>query len=427
MTLLDWCLPLLLILTFSRLPLFTAILAIAMLGFYQADLDLSIITLEIYRLSEIPVLTALPLFTFAGYLLSESQTSNRLVNLSQALLGWMPGSLAFITLFLSTFFTAFTGASGATIVALGALLLPALKASGYQSEHSLGLVTSAGSLGLIVPPALPLIVFGVVAQQMELEQTFTLQQLLIAGLIPAALCILLLYAYSAITQMHVFRQRQDFSWQKCKVAIKNAKWEIPLPFVVLGGIYSGWFTLSETATIACIYLLIVEVLVYKEIPIRKLPGVIASAMQMSGGILIVLASSLALANWIIDQEVPQHIFSWIKQYINDPVSFLIALNILLLILGALLDVFSAIVIMVPIIMPIAAGYGVHPIHLAIIFLANLQIGYLTPPIGMNLFISSYRFGKPITEIFKAVLPFILILLVALILITYVPLLSLFWL
>lgn len=424
----SWLVPVIfIVLAFARLPLFIVIVGLALWGFYQADLEFSIVTIEIYRITEIPILSALPLFTFVGYLLSESNTSHRLLVFSRALLGWLPASLAMVTIIISSLFTAFTGASGATIVAVGALLYPALKADGYKQDFSLGLVTCSGSLGLLIPPALPLILYGVIAQQMDLGVSFSLQQLLLAGLLPALLMMILLSAWAAYTHRDLVKQRTSFSLKELFNATKSAGWELPLPPLILYGLYSGFLTLTEIAVISCVYFFVVEVFVYREISFAKLAKIVRESMLMSGGILIVLAVSLALANWMIDQSIPQQLFEWMSQYIESKWEFLLLINIVLLLLGAVLDIFSALVIMVPLLLPLAVGYGIHPVHLGIIFLANMQIGYLTPPIGMNLFIASYRFGLPITQIFRSVLPFILILLFALMIITYVPWLSLFML
>ncbi len=405
-------------------PLFTIIVGAAMLGFYVAEVDLAIIAIELYRLADTPLLLALPLFTFSGYLLSESKTSQRLVRLTQAILGWMPGGLAIVAFVTCAFFTAFTGASGVTIVALGALLYPALKQAGYSEKFSLGLVTTSGSLGLLLPPSLPLILYGILVQQMEIGPPLSLQDLFVAGVLPALLMVVMLSAWS------IWATRRDplpltpFSWTETKQAIWDAKWEIPLPFFVLGGIYGGYFAVSEAAAVTAMYVLIVEVLIYREISLRQLPSVMRESMVMVGGILIILGMALAFTNFLVDAEVPMQLFTLIQSHIESPLAFLILLNILLLILGAILDIFAALVIMVPLILPVAVGYGLHPVHIGIIFLANMQIGYFTPPVGMNLFIASYRFKKPVTTLYQATIPFMLVLLLALLIITYVPQLSL---
>ena len=405
-------------------PLFIVILAAAMLGFYLADIPLMVIAIEIYRLIDTPLLLALPLFTFAGYLLAESQLSSRLVRLTQVFLGWMPGGLAVVSFVTCAFFTAFTGASGVTIVAVGALLFPALVEAGYKEKFSLGLVTTSGSLGLLLAPSLPLILYGVIVQQMDIPNPFTIQELFLAGILPALLMIVLLTFYSLWSNRDVEIVKGEFSKADAISAIKEARWEIPMPFIVLGGIYSGFFAVSEAAAVTAFYVLVVEVFIHREVSIRALPGVIRDAMTMVGGILLILGVSLAFTNYLIDAEIPQLLFDWISTYVSDKITFLILLNIVLLILGALLDIFSALVIMIPLIVPVALRFGIDPVHLGIIFLANMQIGYFTPPIGMNLFIASYRFDRPITELYRATIPFMFVLLFALIVITYIPEVSL---
>lgn len=403
-------------------PLFAIITAGAILSFYNADIDLSVIAIEIYRLAEMPVLLAIPLFTFAGYLLSESNAPTRLVNLTHALLGWLPGGLAIVALIACALFTAFTGASGVTIIALGALLFPALKEAGYNDNFNLGLITSSGSLGVLFAPALPLILYGVIAQQLGLNISFTLDELFLAGLLPGILMLVMLSAW-CFWQSRT-QTLNPISLKEAIPAIRASIWEIPLPFIVLGGIYSGYFAVSDAAAVTVMYVLIVEVLIYREIPIKAVPKIMRESMILVGAILVILGASLASTNAMIDAEVPTRLFESIKQHINSPLTFLALLNVLLLILGTMLDIFSALIIMVPLLLPIAIGYGIDPVHLGIIFLANMQIGYFTPPVGMNLFIASYRFKKPILTVYRATLPFFIILLGAVLIITYWPALTL---
>ena len=414
---------LLLLLALLGAPLFAVIATGALIGFSKEEIDLMAVVIEIYRLAELPVLVAIPLFTFAGFLLGESRAPQRLVNLSHALLGWLPGGLAIVALVTCAIFTAFTGASGVTIVALGALLYPALKQAGYTERFNLGLITSSGSLGLLFAPSLPLILYGVVAQQLGLEQPINIDDLFIAGLLPGILMILMLSAWSMI-QRPMLTTQQTRESIPARRALREAIWEIPLPFVVLGGIYSGYFAVSEAAAVTATYVFIVTVLINREIPWRELPRIVREAMVMVGGILIILAVSLASTNYMIDAGIPQQIFETVHHYIDNKWSFLIVLNLFLLALGMMLDIFSALVIIVPIILPIAVAYGIHPLHLGIVFLANMQLGYFTPPVGMNLFIASYRFDKPVMELYRATIPFFLILLLAVIVITYWPALSL---
>ncbi|MFO1390904.1 MAG: TRAP transporter large permease subunit [Agitococcus sp.] len=415
---------LLLLLALLGAPLFTILAGAAALGFTRQEIDLTILGVELYRLVDTPILLALPLFTYAGYVLGEGQTSQRLVRLTRALFGWLPSGLAIVAFCTCAFFTAFTGASGATIVALGALLYPALKQAGYPDKFSLGLVTTSGSLGLLLPPSLPLILYAIIAQQLPQGSGVTIEAIFKAGLLPALLMIVLLSLYSIrITRKHTI-PLQPFSKAELKLAIKEAKWEIPLPIFVLGGIYSGYFAVSEAAAVTALYVTVMAVVIQREISLARLFGIMRESMVMIGAILLILGVAMAFTNWMIDAEIPTRLFDFIKQHIDSKWTFLLLLNLFLLVLGCFLDIFSALVIMVPLLLPIAIGYGIDPIHLGIIFLANMELGYCTPPVGMNLMIASYRFKKPMTELYQTTVPFLLVLMVAVLIITYVPWLSL---
>lgn len=383
------------------------------------------VAIEFYRIAETPVLLAIPLFTFAGYLLGESRAPDRLVRLTKSLLGWLPGGLAIVALATCALFTAFTGASGVTIIALGALLYPALKQAGYRENFNLGLVTTSGSLGLLFAPSLPLILYGIVVQQLGLAPQVTIKALFLAGFLPGLLMLVMLSGWSLWIGRRIRIPLAELSLREALGAIRESKWEIPLPFVVLGGIYGGFFAVSETAAITAMYVLIVEVFIHKEVKFFDLIAVMRKSMVLVGGILIILGMSLASTNYLVDAEVPTKLFNFISQHVSSPIIFLILLNIFLLILGTMLDIFSALVIVVPLILPVAISYGIDPVHLGIIFLANMQIGYFTPPVGMNLFIASYRFEKPILQLYRATFPFFVILLLAVLIITYWPALSLY--
>jgi len=409
----------LLLLAILGAPLFSIIATSAMLGLSREDTDLMNVILDVLGIADLPFLVAIPLFTFAGYLLSESNAPQRLVRMTSALLGWMPGGLAVVALSACAFFTAFTGGSGVTIIALGAILYPALKHDGYADRFNLGLVTSSGSLGLLFAPSLPIILYGVVSE-------VPIDKLFLAGILPGMLMLAMLAAYSMWTNRRIRKPLAAFSAKEILAALRESIWEIPLPFVVLGGIYSGFLVVSEAAAITALYVFVVEVLVHREIAWRDMPRIIRAAMVLVGGIMIILGVSMASTNYMISAGIPQMLLEWVSALVANQASFMILLLIFLLVLGAILDIFSAIVLVVPLILPIAAGFGVHPVHLGIVFLAAMELGYLTPPVGLNLFISSYRFEKPILHVYSATFPFLIILLLSVILIAFWPNLSL-WL
>lgn len=411
---------LLLLLALLGTPLFIIISAIALLCFSSQGIDSSAIIIELYRLANAPALLAIPLFTFAGYILSESNTPKRLVNLSRAFFGWLPGGLAVVALVSCALFTAFMGASGVTIVALGGLLLPTLLKEKYPEKFSLGLLTSSGSLGLLFPPSLPIILYGLVAK-------INIEDLFLAGLIPGILMVVLLTLYSIFIGKRIRLPAVPFSWANLGRSLKDAAWEVPLPFLVIGGIYGGLFTVTEAAVVTVVYVLVVEVFIYRDLNLfRDVPRIVRESMLLVGGILIILGSALGLTNYLIDAQIPAKILLVMQENVHSKVMFLLMLNLFLLITGCMLDIFSAIIVIVPLIVPVALNFGINPIHLGIIFLANLEIGYATPPVGINLFIASFRFNKPILRLYLAAIPFLIILLICLIIITYCPDLSL-WL
>ena len=324
---------------------------------------------------------------------------------------------AVVSLAACAFFTAFTGASGVTIIALGALLFPALQQAGYPEKFSLGLITSAGSLGLLFAPSLPLILYGIVAE-------VPVEDLFLAGLLPGFLMLLMLSGYSVWKNRALRQPLAETSWREVGGAVREAAWEIPLPIVVLGGIYSGYFAISEAAAVTALYVLIVDVVILREISLRKLPEIMRESMVLVGGILIILGMSLASTNYMIDAGVPQKLLEYVSLLVTSPLTFLVLLLVFLLILGAILDIFSAIVLVVPLILPVAIQFGVNPVHLGIVFLATMQLGYITPPVGLNLFIAGYRFDRPIVELYLSTLPFFFILLVSVAIIAFWPALSL---
>lgn len=406
------------IMAFLGAPIFIFISAFAIAGFIAADIPLSAITVDVYNnFANNPLLYTIPLFTLAGYILAESKASSRLVNMSRAVLGFVPGGLAIVALVCCAFFTAFTGASGVTIVALGGLLLPALLKEKYPEDFSMGLLTTGGSLGLLFVPSLPLIMYAVVSQ-VSVKQVFA------AGLVPGVLLIVVMAVYSGFVAVKEGIRPAKTSLAQIVDAALVAKWELAIPFIIIGGLFTGFVTLGEVATLTVAYVFIIEVFVYKDIPLRRMFSVMNRSITLTGGMLIIMGSAYSLSNYMIDAEVPMAILGFIQQFITSRWAFLILLNLFLLIVGCLLDIYSAIFVVIPLIIPLANHYGVNPIHLGIIFLTNMEIGYLTPPVGLNLFIASLRFERSIAYLFISSIPFIIALLLCLGLITYIPDLSL---
>jgi tripartite ATP-independent transporter DctM subunit len=373
--------------------------------------------IEMHRMATTPILVAIPLFTFAGYLLSESGAPRRLIRLSNAILGQYPGGLSLIALATCATFTALTGATGLTIIALGGILLPAMLQGRYPEKFSLGLLTTSGTLGLLFPPSLPLIIYAIVAK-------VRIDQLFLAGLLPGFLLLVLLSIFCVQKAVAADVPRSQFNGLEVLRALREAIWELPLPVIVLGGIYSGYFVVGEAAAITTVYVLLVEMVIHKDIGWRDLPGIIRKSMVLVGGILIILGAALGLTNYLIDEQIPMKMLELMKHHITSPVAFLVILNLFLLAAGCIMGMFSALTVVVPLVTPIAQAYGIHPVHLGIIVLTNLEIGASIPPLGVNLFISSIRFERPVLKLYWASLPFIGVLLVALAIITYLPWLSL---
>jgi len=395
-------------------PIFTTLGGLALLFFWSEGEPIASIAIDHYSLVTNPTLPAIPLFTLAGYFLAEGGASKRLIRVFNALAGGVRGGPAVVTVLVCAFFTSFTGASGVTILALGGLLMPILLAAGYTEKRSLGLLTSSGSLGLLFPPCLPLILYAIVSKTQ-------IQDMFLGGVLPGVILVLLTMAWGVYAGPRVRDRKRPFSWREAGAAIWDAKWELALPLVVLWGLFSGQMTPMEAAALTACYAFIIETFIYRDISFfRDAARIAAECGLLVGGVLLILGVALGFTNYLVMAEVPAHAVDWATQNIHSPLLFLLGLNLFLLLVGCLMDIFSAIVVVVPLIVPLGAAFGIDPIHLGIIFLANLELGYLTPPVGMNLFLSSYRFDKPLPVVYRSILPLLLVQLIGVLLITYVP-------
>jgi len=403
-------------------PLFIIIGSAAFANFYFV-LDITPATLftDFYRLTTMPVFVAIPLFIFSGYLLADSRVPEKMLRFTNSLIGWLPGGLCLVALIACAIFTAFTGASAITIVAIGTLLYPAFRQDNYPENFTLGLITTGGSLGTLFMPCLPLILYGVIASQ---QTPINVEDMFIAGLIPGVVLMVLLWAYSFFFGIKYTRHKQ-ISWSEIAASTRDIMWELPLPFFVIGGILGGIFSAPEAAAVVAVYVLLVEMFITKDMTASKLITVIRRSMIMNGSILIIVGMALGLTDVFVTLSIPDKLFELICSHITNKYVFLLLLNVFLLFVGTAMDIFSACAIVVPIVVPIAIKYGIDPVHLGIIFLANMELGFITPPIGMSLFISSIKFNKAFPVILKSVIPFFIILVIGLILITYVPDLSLY--
>jgi tripartite ATP-independent transporter DctM subunit len=401
-------------------PLFIVLGAGGLIASSSSGLDPVGLIIELYRIASQPNLIAIPLFTLAGMTMAAGGGANRLITLFNALFGWMPGGLAIVTIISCAFFTSFTGASGVTIIALGGLLYPLFKKANYNDRFSLGLLTSSGSLGLLFPPSLAILLFGIVSG-------VSIDELFMAGIVPGIVLLIMLSVYSYYRSLEWHKPGDKFSIANVIVAIKISIWDIMLPVMIITGIFGGYVTVTEAAALTAAYTLFVEIVVHKKITLQHdLVKILTDTSSLVGSILIILGVAMGLTNLLIDSQLPMKLLAVLESRIDSPLQFLILLNIFLLIVGAMMDIFSATVVVVPLIMPLALHYNIDPVHLGIIFLANLEIGYLTPPVGINLFIASQRFKKPVLTLFRAALPFLAIMLLWLAMVSYIPALTLWW-
>jgi tripartite ATP-independent transporter DctM subunit len=399
-------------------PIFVILGGLPLLLFFADGAPIASIPVETYRLVVSPSIPTIPLFALTGYILAAGGASRRMLRLLSAWVGWLPGGAPIVAILLCAFFTTFTGASGVTILALGGLLLPVLVQSGCREKFSLGLLTASGSIGILFPPSLPVILYAVIAR-VPIPSLF--QAALVPGiLLVAALCLL---GFREGLQSNAPRQR--FDRREAWAALWHSKWDVLLPMVTLMAMFGGYCTLIEAAAMTAVYALVLETVIYRELRLgQDLPRALISCFTMMGGVFVILGSAMGLTNYLVDAQIPAHAAAWVQEQIHSRIIFLLALNLFLFVIGCLMDIYSAIVVQAPLLLPIGEAFGIDPVHLGVIFLANLELGYLTPPVGLNLFLASYRFGRPVLGVFRAAWPFLLVLVLVVLIITYVPALTL---
>lgn len=395
-------------------PLFALLGGTAALLFMHDGVTPATILIETYALSVSPTLPAIPLFTLAGFLLAEGRASERLLRVFRALFGWIPGGTAVVCAVLCSFFTVFTGGSGVTILALGGVLFPALLRDGYRERFALGLLTASGSLGLLLPPALPLILYAVVAQ-------IPIQDIFIGGILPGILLTSMVAAWGVREGIVSGAGRYPFRLPEAAAAMWEAKWELAMPALVLVAMFSGLATAVEASAVTALYALVVQAFIHRDLSIRRdLLRAFTECVTVIGGVLIILGVAVGLTNYLVGAQVPARLLEWARGHITSRLMFLLVLNVFLLAVGWLMEIFAAIVVVVPLIVPLGAAFGIHPVHLGIIFIANLELGFLTPLVGLNIFLASYRFRRPVLEVCGAALPMMAILGIGVLVITYVP-------
>jgi tripartite ATP-independent transporter DctM subunit len=412
----------LIVATILGAPIFTALGGAALVLFWSAGQPIAMVSVDQYRLAVDATLPAIPLFTLAGYFLAEGGASRRMIRIFQALFAGVRGGPAIVTAMICAFFTTFTGASGVTILALGGLLMPVLRAAGYSEKNALGFMTGAGSLGILFPPCLPLILYAVVATTIGTEISIT--KMFLGGIIPGILLMVLAISWGVYAGHREKKEGDVFSGREAFAALWNAKWELLVPVVALASLFSGLATTVEAAAFTALYSFCVESLIYRDLSITKsVPRIMTECGLLVGGVLLILGVAMGFTDYLFTASVPEHLVAWAKEFIQSPWVFILALNLFLLVVGCLMDIFSAIVVVAPLIIPLGKEFGIDPVHLGIMFLANLELGFLTPPVGMNLFLSSYRFRKPMSEVIRSVLPMLGMLLAGVLIISYVPFLT----
>jgi len=402
--------------TFLGSPVFAAMSGLALIFFWRQGTPVSAVTAEIYRLVGSPTLPAIPLLTATGFVLAETNAARRLVNFFRALLGFIPGGVAVLVGAVCALFTALTGGSGVTIIALGGLVYPILLNDGYPEKFSLGLVTAAGSLGLLFPPCLAVVLYSVVSNTPA-------DQLFIAGMVPGTLLLALVAIYCVNVSLKAGIERQPFKWRELLAAGRIAKWDLSIPVAMIILFGSGLASLLETSAFACAYTIVISCFIHRDLSMKQLPVTLVKAAALVGAVLILLSCAMGLTSYLVDAQIPDRLLEIVRERIHSPLLFLLTLNVVLLVLGSILEIFSAIIVLTPLVIPLGVAFGVHPVHLGVIFLANLQLGFLFPPVGLNLLLSSSCFGKPMGALYRSVIPFLLILGLGVLLITYVPALS----
>lgn len=405
-------------------PVFTALGGAALLLFWGNDLPIQAVPLKHYSLTTNDLLPSIPIFTLAGYFLAESGASRRLVRVFQALVGQFRGGPAIVTALVCAFFTSFTGASGVTILALGGVLMPVLLAARYSERHALGLLTGAGSLGMLFPPCLPLILYAIVANT-SAQANLSLKEIFLGGIGPGLLLVAITAWWGIRKGSREAADRPAFRWAEARAALWDAKWELSIPVVAVGSLFTVP-TIVEAAAVTATTALVIAMVIHREVhPIRDLPRVITQCGLLVGGVLLILGVALGFTHYLVDAQLPDKLVAWATTAVKSKWLFLLGLNLVLLFVGGLVEIYAAIIVVVPLLVPLGVAFGIDPIHLGIIFLANMELGFLCPPVGLNLLLSSYRFNRPMAEVIRAAFPMLLVLLLGVLLITYFPPLTTF--